>query len=148
VNLARLGQARQGTRGEGETVARRTVSDTLNVTVVDSGDSIVISGYEREKVEFVLNQLVQLGSSVIDKPHVDGSKWTASCRKRDVPDGEVEVERLGHRLFIRGRSLERVRTEVNEIAKCGVHLEGEIVRIGAFYTAVFYDPSGAITPVT
>jgi hypothetical protein len=128
-------------------VARRTVSDTLNVTVVDSGDSIVISGYEREKVELVLNQLVQLGSTVIDKPHVDGSKWTASCRKPDVPDSEVEVERLGHRLFLRGRSIERMRVKVAELAESGARLEGEIVRIGAFYTAVFYDPSGDITPV-
>jgi hypothetical protein len=129
-------------------VARRTVSDTLHVTLVDFGDSTLISGYEREKVELVLDQLVQLGSSVIDKPHQDGMKWTASCRRRDDPDSEVQVERLGHRLFIRGRSLERVRTEVNELAKCGVQLEGDIVRIGAFYTAVFYDPSGDLTAVT
>jgi hypothetical protein len=127
-------------------MARRIVSDTLNVTVVDSGDSILVSGYEREKVELVLNQLLQLGSTVIDKPHVDGSKWTASCRKRDVPESEVEVERLGHRLFIRGRSLDRVRAKVAELTGSGARLEGEIVRIGAFYTAVFYDPSGGITP--
>lgn len=129
-------------------MARRIVSDTLNVTVVDSGDSIRISGYEREKVELVLNQLLQLGSTVLEQPHVDGSKWTASCRRRDVPDSEVQVERLGHRLFIRGRSLERVRAKVAELAEGGVRLEGEIVRIGAFYTAVFYDPSGDVTSVT
>lgn len=129
-------------------MARRVVSETLNVTVVDSGDSILISGHEREKVELVLNQLVQLGSTVIDKPHVDGSKWTASCRRRDVPNSEVQVERLGHRVFIRDRSLERVRSKVAELAENGARLEGEIVRIGAFYTAVFYDPSGDITRIT
>jgi hypothetical protein len=129
-------------------MARRIVSDTLNVTVVDSGDSTLISGYEREKVELVLNQLVQLGSTVVDTPHVDGSKWTASCRKPDVPDTEVQVERLGHRLFVRGRSPERVRAKVAELAERGARREGETVRIGAFYTAVFYDPSGNITPVT
>ncbi len=129
-------------------MGRRIVSDTLHVTLVDSGDSILISGYEREKVELVLNQLVQLGSTVADKPHVDGSKWTASCRRRDVPNSEVQVERLGHRLFIRSRSLERVRAKVAELAESGARLEGEIFRIGAFYTAVFYDPSGDITSIT
>jgi ribosomal protein L6P/L9E len=128
-------------------MSRRTTSDTLNVTVVDSGDSIVISGYEREKVELVLNQLLKLGATVIHEPHVDGAKWTASCRRRDPPDSEIQVERLGHRLFIRGRSLERVSAKAAELTASGARREGEIVRIGAFYTAVFYDPSGNITPV-
>lgn len=127
-------------------MARQILGDTLNVTLVDSGDSILISGYEREKVELVLNQLLQLGSRIVEAPHVDGSKWAASCRRPDVPYDVVEVERLGHRVFIRGRSLERVRAKAAELAEGGAHPEGGIYRIGAFHTAVLYDPSGRLTP--
>ena len=125
-------------------MSRRTLSDTLNVTLMDSGDLTQISGHERENVELVVSQLVQLGLRVVSAPHVDGSMWTATCRRLEIPGDEVQIERLGRRLFIRSRSLERARAKVVELSESGARPEGEIFRIGAFYTAVLYDPSGRV----
>lgn len=127
-------------------MSRRTLSDTLNVTLMDSGDLTQISGHERENVELVVSQLVQLGLRVVSAPHVDGSMWTATCRRLEVPGDEVQIERLGRRLFIRSRSLERARAKVVELSESGARPEGEIFRIGAFYTAVLYDPSDCVPP--
>lgn len=125
-------------------MSRRTLSDTLNVTLLDSGDLTQVSSHEREKVDLVLEQLVQLGFRIVDEPHVDGSVWTACLRRPNVPPDGVQIERLGRRLFVRSGSLELVRAKVAELAEVGAHPEGEIFRIGAFYTAVLYDPSASV----
>jgi hypothetical protein len=127
-------------------MSRRTLSDTLNVTLMDSGDLTQISGHERESVELVVSQLVQLGLRVVSPPRVDGAMWTATCRRLEIPGDAVQIERLGRRLFIRSRSLERARSKVAELSEGGARPEGEIFRIGAFYTAVLYDPSGCVSP--
>jgi hypothetical protein len=123
------------------------VSDPLHVALFDTGDSILISGTRRENVELVLRQLVQLGSTVVDKPHETGSNWTASRRRPDIADDEVQVERLGYRFFIRGRSFELVRSRVAELTKPSARLEGEIYGIDDLFIAVCHDSSGDITTV-
>ena len=47
---------------------RVLVSDTLNVTLFDSGESILISGTERQDVELVIRELLKLGARLIRKP--------------------------------------------------------------------------------
>ncbi len=127
-------------------MARRTLSDTLNVTLMDSGDVTHISGYTRESVAFVLDEYVHFGFRVIDQPHESGSMWTASCRRPEVPNDEVQVEKLGRRLFVRSRSLECVRAKMAEFAANGARPDGEVFRVGPYYTAVLIDSSGSIPP--
>lgn len=88
-------------------MSRRTLGDTLNVTLMGSGDLVQISGYTRESVEFVLDRFVNIDFRVIDQPHESGSMWTACCRRPEVPHDEVQVEKIGHRLFVRSRQRER-----------------------------------------
>lgn len=115
------------------------VSDTLNVTLFDTGDSILISGTEREDVELVLKELVRLGATQVRKPQqVVGSNWTASCTRAELA-GEVEVEKLGHRFFIRGRTIEAVHAKVVELADRGARLEGEIENIDDFFIAICHN---------
>lgn len=128
-------------------MARRIVSDTLRVTLLDCGDSIQISGNEREHVELVLGQQLLLGSRVVDKPRRSGSMWIASFRRVNIPTDEVQVENFGHRFYVRSRSLDRVRTKVAELTKWGARSEGETFKIDEFYTAVCYVPSHALTGV-
>lgn len=117
-------------------MSRRIVSDTLNVTLVDSGDSIQITGKDRESVEFVLGHLVQFGSTIVELPQESGAVWTASCRRVEIMSDEVQIEPLGHRFFIRSRSQARVQAKAVRLAQLGAALEGEICKIGDFYTAV------------
>jgi hypothetical protein len=124
-------------------MSRRIVSYTLHVTLMEFGDSIEITGRTRDHVEFVLGQLVQFGSTIVQMPHENGSTWTASCRRIEIEKDGVHVEALGNRLFVRGRSLERVRAKVATLARLGAHLEGGICRIGEFHSAVCHNPSVA-----
>jgi hypothetical protein len=116
-------------------MSRRIVSDTLHVTLIESGDSIEVTGRDRDHVEFVLGQLVQFGSTIVQPPRESGSAWTASCRRVEIRNNEVQIEALGNRFFIRSRSEERVRAEVATLAQLDAPLEGEIFKIGDFYTA-------------
>jgi len=118
---------------------RVVVSDTLNVTLFDTGESILVSGTEREDVELVLKQLVEMGATVIDKPSETGPIWTATCRRPDIPNGDAHVEQLGHRFFIRGRALEAVRAKVSELAERGARLNGKIEKIDNYFIAVCDD---------
>lgn len=127
-------------------MARQTLSDTMKITLLDSGDSVRISGHERERVETALNELVRSGARVSDEPRHDGANWTASCRRVDPPAEEFQIERLGNRLLVRSRSLERLHDKAAEFAEIGVTRKGEIFKIDGFYTAVFYDRSGHIEP--
>lgn len=127
-------------------MARMVVSDTLHVTLFDTGDAVLISGPDRENVELVLKQLVQLGSSVVDKPHETASNWTASCRRPTIAGDEVQVEKLGYRYFVRGRSLERVHTKVAELNGRGATQEGSIYEIDGLFLAVCHEaPAGPIS---
>jgi len=128
------------------TMARRTVSDTLNVTLMDSGDVTQISGYTRESVQFVLDQYVHIGFRVIDQPRESGTMWTASCRRPAVPNDEVQVEQIGHRVFVRSRSLESVRAKMAELGDSGAQPEGEVFKVGPYYTGVLLDASGSVPP--
>lgn len=76
-------------------MSRRTLSDTLNVTLVDSDDLTQITGHEREKVALVLGQLVEIGFRIVEEPHVKGSTWTASCHRPYVPTNEVQLKNSG-----------------------------------------------------
>jgi len=127
-------------------MARRTVSDTLNVTLMDSGDLTQISGYSRESVQFVLDQYVHIGFRVIDQPSKSGTMWTASCRRPTVPNDEVQVERIGRRVFVRSRSLESVRAKMDELAASGAQREGELFRVGPYYTGVLRDAADSLPP--
>jgi hypothetical protein len=129
-------------------MARSIVSETLRVTLLDCGDSIQVSGNEREHVELVLGQQLLLGSRVIDKPRQSGSMWIASFCTVNIPTDDIQVENFGHRFYVRSRSLDRVRSKVGELTKWGALLEGEIFKIDEFYTAVCYVPSCARTGVT
>lgn len=120
-------------------MARVVVSDTLNVTLFDTGDSILISGTEREDLDLVIKQLVQLGATLIDKPQEIGPIWTASCRRPEIANGDVQVEKLGYRLYIRGRTLEAVRAKVAELMERGARLDGEIETIDDYVIAVCHD---------
>lgn len=128
-------------------MTRSTLSDTMKISLLELGDSVRISGEQRESVEIALNKLVRLGARITDAPHHDGEKWTATCQREDLPTDDVHVERLGNRVFLRSRSFEHLHAKVAEFAEIGgTLLEGDIFRIGAFYTAVFYDSSGHIKP--
>jgi len=140
-------QTRQGVRSYRQIMARRIVSDTLHVTLLDCGDSIQISGTEREHVELVLSQRLLLGGRVVDRPRQSGSMWIASYRRVYIPADELQVENFGHRFYVRSRSLERVRTKVAELTESGARLDGEFFRIDEFYTAVCYVPSHAPSAV-
>jgi hypothetical protein len=118
----------------------------MKFTLEDSGHSIRISGDERTKVEDAVIQLVQSGAYVGAAPHRVGEKWTAKCHRIDPRGDALQIERLGHRLFMRSRSIERVCAKIAELNEAGGTQEGEIFKVGAFYTAVFYDPSGCIEP--
>jgi len=118
---------------------RVIVSDTLNVTLFDTGDSILISGLTYEEVDLVLKQLVQMGATVIDKPSEIGPIWTASCRRPGIPNGDAQVEKLGLRHFIRGRSIEAVRAKVAGLTEAGARLDGEIEKIDDYFIAVCHD---------
>lgn len=118
------------------TMSRVITSDTLNVTLFESGDSITISGLKFEEVDLVLRQLVHLGASVLEEPRRTGPVWTASCRRPEVRRGEAQVEQLGHRFFIRGRSIDSVHAEVAKLTGEGAHLEGPIEEIDDYFIAV------------
>ena len=118
------------------------VSEILNVTLFDTGDSILISGIEREDVELVIKELVQLGATLVRKPQEVGSNWTASCRRAELA-GELEVEMLGRRFFIRGRTISAVRAKVAELTDRGARLEGKIENIDEYFIAICHDtPNG------
>lgn len=124
-------------------MARVVVSEVLNVTLFDTGDSILISGTEREDVELVIKELVKLGATLVRKPQDVGSNWTASCRRAELA-GDVEVEKLGQRFFIRGRTLEAVRAKVAELTDRGARLEGKIENVDEYFIAICHDaPHGA-----
>jgi len=120
-------------------MARVIVSDTLNVRLIDSGDSVQISGAKRENVELVLKQLMQIGATMIDEPHRVGTHWIASCRRTDIANAGVEVEKLGQRFFIRGRTLEAVHAKVVELTNRGARLEGGIDKIDDFFIAICHE---------
>ena len=124
-------------------MARVVVSEVLNVTLFDTGDSILISGTQREDVELVIKELVQLGATLIRKPQEVGSNWTASCRRAEL-NGDVEVEKLGQRFFIRGRTLKAVRAKVADLTDRGARLDGKIEHIDEYFIAICHDaPNGA-----
>ena len=127
-------------------MARQTLSDTTKITLLDSGDSVRISGKERNSVEVALNEFVRSGARVSDVPRREDHGWAASCHRSDPPGEEFQVERIGHRLLVRSRSLERLQAKTAEFFGIGVVRQGEILRIDGFYTAVFYDRSGQIEP--
>lgn len=114
------------------------VSETMNVTLFDSGDSILISGTERQDVELAIKELVKLGATLVQKPEAFGSIWTASCQRADLT-GNVEVETLGTRTLIRGRTLEAVQAKVNEFAERGCRLDGEIEHLDGYFIAACHD---------
>src|SRR5512135_1585565 len=120
-------------------MARIVVSDTLNVTLFDRGDSVLISGTDRENVELVLNQLVNLGATVVHRPQETGSNWTATCRRPPLAEDDVQVEKLGYRYFVRGRSLEGVRAKVRELRGQGAEQETSVNKIDDAYIAVCHD---------
>lgn len=120
-------------------MARVVLSDTLNVTLFDTGDSVLISGTDRENVELVLEQLEQLGATVVRGPQETGSNWTASCSRPPLAEYGVQVEKLGYRYFVRGRSLERVRAKVRELSGQGAVQEGSINKIDDVYIAICHD---------
>ena len=113
---------------------RVLVSDTLNVTLFDSGESILISGTERQDVELVIRELLKLGARLIRKPEALGSNWTASCRRAEASE-DVEVETLGTRILIRGRKFEAVQAKVDEYTESGCQLDGEIERLDGYFIA-------------
>jgi hypothetical protein len=125
-------------------MARETLSNTMKFTLLDSGHTIKVSSDTREKVEDALGELAKSGAYVGDAPHREGGKWTATCHRFEPPGDELQIERLGHRLFLRSRSLERVKAKVAEFSAGGGAQEGAIIKVGAFYTAVFYDPADHI----
>lgn len=79
------------------------VSDTLNVTLFDSGDSILVSVTDRKHVELAITEPLKLGATLVQKPEALGSNWTASCQRAELT-GDAGVATLGSS---RGRS--RVR---------------------------------------
>lgn len=127
-------------------MARQTLSDTMKITLLDSGDSVRISGKERDKVETALNELVRSGARISDTPRREGTEWAASIHRHDPPAEEFQIERLGHRLLVRSRSLERLYARAAEFAEIGIVRKGEIFKVDGFFTAVFYDRSGYIKP--
>ncbi len=114
------------------------VSEVLNVTLFDTGDSILLSGTEREDVELVIKELVQLGATLVRKPQEVGSNWTASCRRAELASN-VEVEKLGQRSFLRGRTLKAVRAKVADLTDRGARLEGKIENIDEYFIAICHD---------
>lgn len=134
-----------GSRSEDKGMTRQTYSDTMKVSLLDLDDLVRISGEKRECVDLALSELARLGARITDAPHREGEKWTASCQREDLPTDDVQIERLGNRVFLRSRSFGCLHTKVSELAGIrGTILEGEIFRIGAFFTAVFYDSFGLI----
>jgi hypothetical protein len=115
------------------------VSDTLNVTLVDTGELVLISGPNRVNVESVLRQLVRMGATIVQGVQKSDAKWTASCRRPPLVQDEVQVERLGYRHFVRGRSLAGVLAKVTELEAEGATQEGSITRIDGVYIAVCHD---------
>mgnify|MGYP001599118024 CR=1 FL=1 len=93
-------------------MARVIASEVLNVTLFDTGDSILISGTEREDIELVIKELVQLGATLIRKPQEAGSNWTASCCMPEIATNDVHVEKLGSRIYIRGHMIGPVHAKV------------------------------------
>ncbi|MGE5138547.1 MAG: hypothetical protein ACM3JD_03710 [Rudaea sp.] len=122
-------------------MARETLSNTMKFTLLDSGHTIQVSGNTRDRVENALGELAKSGAYVSDLPHREGGKWTATCHRFEPPGDEIQIDRIGNRLFLRTRSLERLRAKVAELSTGGGTQEGEIIRVGAFYTAVYYDPT-------
>ena len=100
-------------------MSRVITSDSLNVTLFETGDSITISGLKYDEVELVLRQLEQMGATVLEEPSMIGPVWTAICRRPEVANAEAQVEKLGHRFFVRGRSIESVRAEVDRLTGTG-----------------------------
>jgi len=113
---------------------RVLVSDTLNVTLFDSGESVLISGTERQDVELVIRELMKLGARLVRKPEAVGSNWTASCQRAE-PTEDLQVETLGTRTLIRGREFEVVQAKVDEYTKRGCRLDGEIEHLDGYYIA-------------
>lgn len=125
-------------------MSRQTLSDTMKITLLDSGDSVRISSDEREKVESALNELVRSGARISDMPHREANEWAASIHRSDPPDEEFQVERLGNRLLVRNRSLEHLKAKAAEFAEIGIIQKGEILKIDGFFTAIFYGRSEEI----
>src|SRR5512135_174017 len=123
-------------------MARIVVSDTLNVTLFDTGDSVLISGTDRENVALVLKQLANLGATIVRSPQETGSNWTASCRRPPLAEDEVQVEKLGYRYFVRGRTLEGVRAKVKELSRQGAGQETSVNKIDDVYIAICHDATG------
>lgn len=117
-------------------MSRVITSDTLNVTLFETGDSITVSGLKYDEVELVLRQLEQMGATVLEEPSLTGPVWTAICRRPEVAKAEAQVEKLGHRFFVRGRSIDSVRAEVDRLTGTGASLEGEIEKIDDYFIAV------------
>jgi len=117
-------------------MSRVITSDTLNVTLFETGDSITVSGLKYDEVELVLRQLEQMGATVLEELSLIGPVWTAICRRPEVANAEAQVEKLGHRFFVRGRSIESLRAEVDRLTGTGASLEGAIEKIDDYFIAV------------
>ena len=115
------------------------VSDTLNVTLVDTGELVLISGPNRGNVESVLWQLVRMGATVVEGVQGGEGTWTATCRRPPLVQDEVQVERLGYRHFVRGRSLAGVLARVTDLEAQGAQQEGSITRTDGVYIAVCHE---------
>jgi hypothetical protein len=71
-------------------MSRVITSDTLDVTLFESGDSITVSGLRYDEVALVLRQLEQLGATVLEEPDLIGPVWTARCRRPEVAIEEID----------------------------------------------------------
>jgi len=127
-----------------KTMPRVFVSDVLNVTLFDSGDSILISGEVRENVELVLQELLRTGATLVRKAQEVGSNWTVTCRIPDIPLGDTHLERLGSRIVVRGRAIGPVHAKLTELNNQGARLEGKIRKIDEFFVAICNAPAGSI----
>ena len=121
---------------------RVLVSDVLNVTLFDSGDSILVSGEEREDVELVLNELLRTGATLVRKPQEVGSNWTATCRIGDIAFDDTHVEKLGNRIIIRGCAVGPVHAKLIELTNQGARLAGKVRKIDEFFVAICHDATG------
>jgi class 3 adenylate cyclase len=104
--------------------------------VFDAGESLIISGPSKARVEASLNQLLAKGARLISPATRVHNKWMATCGHPSPPASTVQVTELGLTRLVTGQTREAVLEKVEELLKAGAVLVSDLECTNGVWTAV------------
>jgi len=142
----------------------------MAVSVLDTGDCLMVGGDSREEVDGALVKYVGRGAKILAEAVADGSRWTGACTiperapvsdisdrlklselreaasrmsaEADVEDG-CSVEEVGVKYLVTGPSPREVLLRVQHMTRFGGYLVGNIAQADGKWLAIVDTPCSA-----